>query len=195
MNDATIGLVLCGGQSSRMGLDKGLIQNRNMAWVVIALKKLNEAVNKSYISLNLSQTGEYKKILSENKIIFDASHLNVKGPLLGILSAHLQFPEKNIIVLACDMLEIEINTIKRLLGYFTNQSAICFSFQGKPEPLLGIYSSQALKQIYKLYYDGNLMKFSMMHVLELVNAEFIMLNESEFRAFKNYNSPTDLPTF
>lgn len=194
MNDETIGLVLCGGQSSRMGLDKGLILKSNMAWVEIAFRKLNEVVNKSYISINISQSEQYKRIISKNEIILDSSNLNLKGPLLGILSAHLQFPEKNIIVLACDMLEIEIDTIKRLLGCFTNQSAICFSFHNQAEPLLGIYSSHALKQIYKLYNEGSLLKFSMIYVLGLVNAEFVMLNEIEFRSFKNYNSPTDLPT-
>ncbi len=190
--NSLIGLVLCGGQSSRMKTDKGLIQNQNATWAQIAFEKLQTNIEEVFVSVNHSQSEDYLKIFKEKQLIFDNQNVAIKGPLLGLLSAHLQFPDNDILVLACDIVNIKENTIRTLIDNFHNQTAICYSFNSQTEPLVGIYSATALKQIHKLYLNNNLLKYSMMHVLEITNAELLPLTEKDFLQFKNYNSPEDI---
>ncbi|MFN0050047.1 MAG: molybdenum cofactor guanylyltransferase [Cytophagales bacterium] len=190
--NSTIGLVLCGGQSARMGSDKGLIKNNNISWSIFAFGKLSASNLETFISINSSQIADYEDLFRGDSLIVDNKELQIKGPLLGILSAHLKYPEKNILVLACDMLDITNENISHLLTTFKHQNAICYAYQNSPEPLLGIYSSSGLKNIYQKYTSGNLLKFSMMHMLELLEADFLPLSDREFVHFKNYNSPQDL---
>ncbi len=190
--NSLIGLVLCGGQSSRMKTDKGLIRNENATWAQIAFEKLQTDIKEVFVSINHSQSEEYLKIFREKQLIFDDQNVAVKGPLLGLLSTHLQFPDNDILVLACDIVNIKYGIIRTLVDNFQDQPAICYSFNSQPEPLVGIYSATALKQIHKLYLDNSLRKYSMMHILEITNARLLPLTEKDFPQFKNYNSPEEI---
>jgi molybdenum cofactor guanylyltransferase len=191
-NKELIGLVLCGGMSERMGSDKGLIQNNNISWSIFGFGKLSATNLNIYVSVNSSQLTEYEDLFHKDLLIVDKENVSIRGPLLGLLSAHLQFPDKNILVLACDMLDITNENINLLISKFDGQNALCYKFKDSPEPLLAIYSYSALQLIFEKYESGQLMKFSMMHVLDELSADFIDLSDEDFVAFKNYNSPQDL---
>src|SRR5215210_5197976 len=99
------GVVLCGGQSTRMGTDKGLLQLNGKTWVQHTSDKLSSLQIPVVVSLNKKQPDGYSKIFSSDKLIIDDESLSLKGPLLGLMSVHQQLKQEDLLVLACDMLE------------------------------------------------------------------------------------------
>jgi molybdopterin-guanine dinucleotide biosynthesis protein A len=186
-----VGLVLSGGQSTRMGFDKGLISHETTTWVQIAYEKLKEVVADVFVSINSLQSKEYTELLGEETIILDNPKIPVKGPLLGILSAHLKNPDQDLLVMACDMRDLSPAIIQKLVSNYVGQTALTYSNEEYAEPLMGIYSSPALKTTYQSFLNGETNRFSMMYILDKIKAEHVMIPTSELPKFKNYNSIHD----
>jgi molybdenum cofactor guanylyltransferase len=184
------GLVLCGGQSSRMGTDKGLIQKSGRAWAEIAYNKLNDLGIPVCISIHPAQQQTYQPIFPESTFIIDS--LPLRGPLAGLLSAHQKFPQHHWLVLACDLPDMTIPVLQELLrNYHQNPDYECFVFanENEPEPLCGIYRATGLRRIMNLFGQNLLKRHSMKHVLEISKSRVLALPDEWKPAFKNYNSP------
>lgn len=97
------GVILCGGQSSRMGTDKGMLPYNSITWAQLAADKLAALQLPVVISVNEQQYCFYKSRLPQFNIIQDNNFLQIGEPLKGILSVHLQYPSDDLLVLACDM--------------------------------------------------------------------------------------------
>lgn len=181
-----IGLVLCGGESKRMGSDKGLLLKNNIPWsaiVVNEVKKLNIPV---YISINSTQLTNYKSAFSEDKLILDA--VEAKGPLTGLLSAHKAFPDKDILIVACDMIDIKSVILRELLENYMNSPSFDFyTFINNNfcEPLCSIYCWKRLAEVNKKLDSGSLKTFSLLKILEAGNTKSNSIIESKY--FNNYN--------
>ncbi|GGH03137.1 hypothetical protein [Pedobacter zeae] len=50
--------------------------------------------------------------------MIDNQSVDIKGPLLGVLSAHSSNPEEDLFLLGCDMLLIEIKFLEKLIRSF-----------------------------------------------------------------------------
>src|SRR6478609_4900993 len=103
-----IAVVLCGGQSMRMGTDKGLIKQDSITWSELACNKLASLQLPVVLSVNKQQYRAYAAIHQSTLLIQDDDALDIGGPLKGILSVHLQAAEKDLMVLACDMPDMQI---------------------------------------------------------------------------------------
>jgi len=188
------GVVLCGGQSTRMGTDKGLLEKGNLTWAEIAFRKLASLKIPVIVSVNKSQVDAYSKIFSSGELIVDDESIPVKGPLLGLLSAHKNYCKEDLLVLACDMIEINQVLLNNLVDAYNKAffDVYVFVTGTKLQPLFGIYTSKGLKKIDDLMKQQQLEKFSMMHVLESLNTKCIEVAEPSFHLFNNYNSEEDL---
>ena len=76
-----IGVVLCGGQSFRMGADKGLLKNETGVWARIAYDKLAALNIPVRVSVNDNQYSSYADIFSPEELITDDTTFQVRGPL------------------------------------------------------------------------------------------------------------------
>lgn len=189
------GIILCGGKSSRMGSDKGLLSTSGITWAETACLKLAPFVSSLAISVNGEQTNSYKDYFPENQLIIDNTELNIGGPLCGLLSAHLLKPEEDLFLFACDLLFMESIVFEKLLVLkkeFPNNGAYVFVNEKEVEPLCGIYTANALKLILASYREGNLGKQSMKHVLEMINTYRTELPDEWQNYFKNINSRQEL---
>ena len=189
-----IGVVLCGGQSSRMGTDKGLLKLHANTWAQTAVDKLAELQLPVIISVNKNQYPDYATIFSPQQLITDNETLEIKGPLGGLLSVHLQHPAEHLLLLACDMPLMETNLLKELISIYNQQTADAFVYtnDGEPEPLCGIYKSAGLQYILQLYQSNQLAKHSMKFMLEHVNTHFIPLTDDNKKCFRNFNAHAEL---
>jgi len=197
-----VGVVLSGGQSSRMGTDKGLIRLEARNWAQTACEKLTALDLPVMVSVNAGQYETYASIFSVDRLIQDDDGLHLKGPLLGVLSAHQRFPQDDLFVLACDMPLVEQSVLQQLYQAWQVLSeegadapakdACLYVNRNQPEPLCAIYSARGLAFIVQLYQAQRLQKFSMKHMLEQLDAQYIPLQPTQERSFRNFNAHAEL---
>src|SRR5579872_6321749 len=93
-----IGVVLCGGQSSRMGRDKGLIGRDGICWAVRMGRLLALSGLPVVYSIREGQESAYLTVLPDGCLIADA--MDIGGPLNGLLSVRQRFPGRDLLLLA-----------------------------------------------------------------------------------------------
>ena len=175
-----------------MGRDKGLIETNGKPWARIALEKLNAVGVNALVSVNPHQVHEYQLYFNKQELILDRADLRIQGPLIGVLSTYLSHPE-DIVVLACDMINMEPFILKRLLEEYQQNNAEAIAFKGENvEPLCAIYSARSLRKIKSLYDAGSLENHSMKNILEIVESIYLPINEDWRPLFKNSNSLEEL---
>jgi molybdopterin-guanine dinucleotide biosynthesis protein A len=187
------GLVLCGGQSTRMGNDKGMMAYQSLSWAQYLSLLLNTFCDEVFVSINDSQHEKYVQLFPEKNLIYDNTTLTINGPLLGIMSAHLQYTNESFLVLACDMIDMNNEVLSFLLQEFNSnkRDATVFVHNLHVEPLCGIYTSGALNALYKKWMERQLTKHSMHFALEQLNTHYITMPDSFVKAFANYNTLQD----
>jgi molybdopterin-guanine dinucleotide biosynthesis protein A len=190
-----LGIILCGGQSSRMGTDKGLLKQEAKTWAQTAMEKLSVLQIPIQVSVNAAQQPEYAKVFQPQLLIVDNPAAAVRGPLLGVLSAHLQNPGEDLFLLACDLPLMDPNLIKELYALYQQSNkydVYIFSNNKEPEPLCGIYTASALQKIIALQKQDKLVKHSMKFVLgQLIVCE-VAVHESQKTSFRNFNAHAEL---
>jgi molybdopterin-guanine dinucleotide biosynthesis protein A len=190
-----LGIILCGGESTRMGSDKGLLILNEKTWTQRALENLSLLGIPVKISVNYNQYPHYKSEFPSVELIVDEPSLAVKGPLLGVLSSHLKYPYEDLFILACDMPLMEPDLLNELYSRYQHQTtsgAIVFTNNGEWEPLCGIYSATGLSYILSLLRSGQIMQHSMKNVLEHLITKSIPLRSEQKNAFRNFNSRAEL---
>lgn len=189
-----LGIVLCGGQSLRMGTDKGLLSHQNKLWATLAADKLSPLGIPVKFSVNATQKANYTNYFDEEQLIVDHPSLDIKGPLLGVLSAHLANPKEDLFLLACDMLMMETRLLEKLVCSTKSTAFDAFIFKNRQqqEPLCGIYRSGGLKKILELLNKGNLAKHSMKYVLSNLNVSETPVEEKDYPCFGNFNSQEEV---
>jgi molybdenum cofactor guanylyltransferase len=190
-----LGIVLCGGQSTRMGTDKGLIVNEARTWAQSAVDKLSTLHLPVKISVNEKQYNDYCKVFAADDLVTDATSLAVGGPLLGVLSAHLKHPTSDLFLLACDMLLMDAILLKELYNTAVQQKnyeAYVFSNNNEAEPLCGIYTAVGLSKIIAALKNHQLQKHSMKFALNMLTTFSTPLQETQKKYFRNFNAHAEL---
>jgi molybdenum cofactor guanylyltransferase len=178
-----------------MGRDKGLIRSAaGESWVGLAIKKMAFLKIPVSISINADQTAVYKHDFPEIQLIPDDSDLTVGGPLLGLLSAHRKAPADDLIVLACDLPQMEPGLLTDLQECRDSIDAdvYLYAMNHEWEPLCGIYTAAALRKIMLLYNGGQLERHSMKYVLGQLQVKVLDIPKDKIGCFANINAPSDL---
>jgi molybdopterin-guanine dinucleotide biosynthesis protein A len=194
MESRLVGVIMCGGLSTRMGKDKGLIIEQGVTWVERTHQKLSNLKIPVYISVNEAQVSGYRKILPCEILIPDT--VEIPGPLKGILTAFIHLRGKDLLVMATDLQDISVDSISALLQrYYLSKpqyDIYAYSNKGRPEPLMAIYTHTLLEKIYNTALKGGLVNYSLQHILKKENTSLQELHPGQEKDFKNYNSPADL---
>jgi len=188
------GVILCGGQSARMGTDKGLLSLQDRTWAQTAMEKMIGLALPVVFSVNEQQFNNYAAIFPVNQLIKDNPVLDTRGPLRGVLSIHLQYPAEDLFVLACDMPLMETAVLKQLQAQFEKHAADAYVFTNDEafEPLCAIYTAKGLSRILELQKNKQLLKHSMKYVLEQLHPVSIALTMDQKKYFRNFNAHAEL---
>lgn len=188
------GAILCGGQSTRMHKDKGLLMAGRFTWAEKMARMLEPIVNNLVISVNPEQHA-YQSELGGYTLITDDALLDIYGPLHGLLSVHQQFPEDDIFLLACDMQKMQPEVLQILSEkYSENREFEAWVFvepDGSPEPLAAIYSAKALASILAKHRQMPLPRHSMKYVLDQLKVYSLSIPEAWTECFANFNTPPE----
>jgi molybdenum cofactor guanylyltransferase len=151
---AISGLVLCGGQSVRMGRDKAFMTYHHLPQYAHVANMMKLFCNDIFISCNAQQKSLFKQ---DYKLIEDNATFKNAGPMTGLLSAFQQVSNTGFLVLGCDYPNFTHADMKALLRA-RNESfdAVCFYNQasGFDEPLLAIYEKQCAPLLFDFYRNG-----------------------------------------
>jgi molybdenum cofactor guanylyltransferase len=189
-----LGTVLCGGESKRMGMDKGLLPSGDLTWSQLACKKLEDVGLPIVISINASQQQSYLNYFDASQLITDHPILGINGPLTGLLSVHLKYPTDSLLTLGCDMLLMESRILKLLIQTFNDNpdyDVYVFSNDHNLEPLCAIYTPSGLSSILHQHQQGGLTSHSMKFTISLLKAFVIPIHEGDKKLFSNFNTQTD----
>ena len=188
------GVVLSGGQSKRMGTDKGLLLIENKSWVKNAADKLQPLCNQVVVSINPHQA-DYSSEFPSSMLVEDNASIQVNGPLHGLLSVHSAYPDEDLFILACDMVAMHPMVLEALLETYQNKpghEVYVFNNDDGYQPVAGIYTSGLLSKILLQSRLGILSKFSLKHVLEHSNTFLLPVSEQWNQYFVNYNYKEDI---
>ena len=190
MNSRTnlLGVVLCGGESKRMGKDKGLLPLNGGTWVEHIEQKLKAQSLSTVISINEKQQQTYSQLFSNEELILD--ELPMHGPLNGLLTVHQKFPGKNLLLMACDLIDMDENILQELINTYEKNDAEYFAYEENNffQPMCSIYTAPALASLLVKLKSGSLANYSFQYILN--NGNTFRLQNPRPKAFTNYNSAT-----
>lgn len=181
-----LGVVLCGGESKRMGTDKGLIEKNGKTWAQVIGDKLQSAGLEVLYSINAQQLHAYQSYIPPDRLIID--NIEIHGPLKGLLSVHETHSDRDILLMACDLIEMDEKTLSVLIEHYQSNATSDFVvYQHEfAEPFCAIYTSRGLQPVLDRARKHQLAKFSFQSIFEDGNTSRLPVLNS--RSFNNYNT-------
>lgn len=179
-----LGVILSGGESSRMGEDKGLMSFRNQPLISYSISVLQKVTKDIVIS-----TSELKYEQFGFPLIPDLIP-NI-GPIGGLYSVMKQVESDKYFIVACDMPNTSENLAKELIQYCSHFDIVVPIYKNKTEPLLCIYSRNILPIVEEQISKGD---YKLINLLKQCKTKYIeTTNFSEMKTdyFKNINTPED----
>ncbi|NUM63062.1 MAG: molybdenum cofactor guanylyltransferase, partial [Ignavibacteriaceae bacterium] len=134
------GIILAGGKSKRMGLNKSFLKVGEVTMIERTTELMKSLFDRVILITNTPD--EYKFLGIE---MFEDIYKNV-GPLAGIHSglAH-SITDKNFII-SCDIPFVNKGVIEFIINYKTNKSITITKADGFVQQLCGLYSKQDLQE-------------------------------------------------
>jgi molybdopterin-guanine dinucleotide biosynthesis protein A len=184
------GLLLAGGQSSRMGHDKALliIGDRGLSQAAYALALLQRFCAQTFLSLRDGQDipcgAEGVPVLRDEAA--------AEGPMAGLLAAFREAPDAAWLVLACDLPFIHSGLLAQLVERHQMEPTLPFvafaaATDGRPEPLCAIYGPSAGPILARYAARG---QFSPRRIM--IEESALLLELEDAAALSNVNTPQDL---
>jgi len=177
------GIVLAGGQSSRMRQDKGLMKFQGISLVQIAVDRLAACCEEVFISVNQQQVEAYQ---SFGNLIIDQHE--PEGPLGGILSVFEQI-EGPLLVTAVDLPLLSETELNQLLAHHSPEFPVTAFFdqqENRWEALVTLWEQEAYDRL-RDYFSKK--KRSVQRFLNEIHAHKVGIENRE--AFVNVNARED----
>ena len=169
-----------------MGRDKALLERDGQSQLAYIVGLLNGSVDKVFVSTRRDQENDEERSHYE-QIVDRYSDL---GPVAGILSALQEYPDVDWLVVACDLPNIDEQTITHLLQQRGSEqpfTAYISSHDGLPEPLCALYRSGCAGIIEEFVDAGVNCPRKI-----LIRSDTCLLEQPDPRSLDNVNTPDDL---
>ncbi len=180
------GLVLAGGQSRRMGRDKALLQRDGRTQLHLAVELLQGVTEQQFVSTRAQQQDDAER----QRFAQIVDRYDDIGPIAGILSALETHPEVDWLVLACDLPNLDRQTLDHLIAHAAVEkpfTAFRSSHDGLPEPLCAIFRAHSAA-IIRAFVEGGLVCPRKI----LIRSDTMLLQQPNPAALDNVNTPDDL---
>jgi molybdopterin-guanine dinucleotide biosynthesis protein A len=182
------GVILAGGKSSRMGVNKSFLKLGSQTIIERIVDLMKSIFSEVIIITN--NPDEYKFL---NLPLYEDIY-KWKGPLAGIHSALTHSQTDIIFVLSCDVPLMSKEMIEHIIEYKTDKSIVFCEAAGYHQPLVGIYSKKILCEIEEFISDNEISDKSFHQFLKIADAEIIHPEKLSFykdEIFFNVNRPED----
>lgn len=179
-------IVLCGGKSTRMGTDKGMVQIMGRTMVEHVIAHVRPLCNRILISTNFDV---YKYLGYE--VIKD--QWQDFGPAAGILSCLYASDTESNLVISCDLPMATTSLFEKLYGYSVDADITVPRINTHFQPLCGYYRTNIRDQFKDFLLSGEKsMQFIIQYFnFRLISQEMVPGINLE-KELQNFNSPEDL---
>lgn len=175
--------ILCGGKSSRMLSEKGLVLYKKKPLIEHVIAAVLPISSNIQLITN-SHDYDYLNCKIINDIQLD------KGPIGGIYSALANSDSEINLILSCDIPLISTEILLELIEkHNTNFEISIFKDANQMHPLIGIYSKNILPILKRAIEEKEL---KMMNLFPKVKHQLIEIKDENKHNFKNINTVTEL---
>lgn len=181
------GIILAGGESSRMGADKAFLDISGTPVIGRVLRVLSGLFRRIIIVTNSPE--RYKGY--DARVVKDS--LGIRGPLTGIYSGMLASGDEYNFVVACDMPFLNPGLVSYISGLAEGYDAVVPRVGGLPEPLHAVYRISLLPAMEKRLHGGKRQITGIFSdaLVRYVSEEEIRRIDPELRSFVNLNTPEE----
>ena len=195
-------IILCGGQSRRMGQDKGSMIIQDKPMIKHVLSTLNHHINEVVIVLNdKDRISKYGEFINPDDYDYNLTicedEIKNKGPLPGIMTGLSHITSDYSLILPCDSPYVSANYITTIFNEIEKEyQAIVPYHDGEnklktSEPLHSIYNRNIIPTIEEL------LSHDVLHIkglIEKIDAKFVLIDNKkiEKKEFRNLNRPEDI---
>ncbi len=195
-------IILCGGQSRRMGRDKGSMIIQDKPMIKHILSTLNHQINEAIIVLNdEDRIDKYKEFIDPKDYTYTITFLEDivknKGPMPGIMTGLSQIKSEYALILPCDSPYVSKDYINAIFSEIDGnyQAVVPYHDENNKlktsEPLHSIYNKSIIPEIEELINKDVL---HIKGLIEKIDAKFVLIDNKkiEKKEFKNLNRPEDI---
>ena len=147
------GLVVCGGNSSRMGTDKSMLIYHKKPQRYHLYEMLQPFCEKIFISCNEKQVNDMEQGYD---ILPDLHAYTNIGPMAALLTAFRQYPGNDLLVIGCDYPFLTSNDLYSFLPCCNGETSAAFYNENEDiyEPLIAYYHRNAMKRLSDMHLKG-----------------------------------------
>lgn len=181
------GVILAGGESSRMGRNKALLEVNGERMVETAYRRMAELFDEVLLVTN---TPEIYDFIPCRKITDIYPGM---GPLGGIHAALSTCAAGRAFVTACDMPGLNPRLIRELSNMPGGVDVVIPETPGGLEPLHAVYAKSCLPKMEAMLKSGErrILSFFDLAQIRLVPRSKISLLDPDYASFRNVNTPED----
>ncbi|MCK9209306.1 MAG: molybdenum cofactor guanylyltransferase [Ignavibacteriaceae bacterium] len=183
----TTGIILAGGESSRMGMNKALLRIDDKTSIQIILEKMKKIFENVLISAN--EPALYGTL--QTQIIPDI--ITNHGPLSGVHAGLSVSLTEKVFFVPCDLPLMSARMIRYFLEHNTNAEIILPKIQNIPRYDFGIFNRSVITKIER-EINGDDPNPSLRKLVKTGNTEYIEVEKLPFfdkNFFLNMNNPAE----
>jgi molybdopterin-guanine dinucleotide biosynthesis protein A len=185
------GIVLCGGQSSRMGRPKAWLPFGEELMLPRVVRLLREAVEPVVVVAAPDQ--DVPPVPAEVSVVRDEER--GRGPLQGLAAGleALRGQTDAVYLSSCDVPFLRVAFVRRLIELMGDH-AICVPRVGEyHHPLAAVYRVGVLESVRRLLVENRLRPFYLFDAVptRVVEAAELVDVDSTFQSLRNLNTPED----
>lgn len=179
------GIILAGGNSSRMGADKGLLDLNGKKIVEYIIEQLKPNVGELIIIANNKNYDGFGFQVYQDLV-------EPCGPMGGIFTALEKSQTENNLIVSCDIPNITSEIIAFIIANTGTEEALVPIHNLYTEPLCAVYKKSAAVKFRHLLDTGN---YKMKNALKTLNTRYIDVSghpSYSENIFSNINTPQEL---
>ncbi len=185
-----VAVCLCGGNSSRMGEPKFLLNYHGLPQFQQIQAYMEQLGIPCYLSCKTKQSHLFPE---GAPLLFDTDIFANAGPMSGLLSAAKELEGKAILLIGCDYPLVQLPHLRMLANsYLALTETCCYYnfYEQRPECLLAVYHPNDIEQIRLEFVEG---KQSLTNFLNQISCLKIVPENAQI--LQSFNSPADVKDF
>jgi len=185
--DDVTGVILAGGQSSRMGSNKALLPYRGGRFIEAIYRQMSGLFGEVLVVTNTPEQYQFLPC----RMVADV-HPGM-GALAGLHAGLHYSSNQHVFAVACDMPYLNDRLIKAMLARRRQADLIIPNGEKGPEPLHAVYSKRCLSAMEAALLSGRrrIVSFFSEVLVEYVDQNVISHMDPSFKSFRNINTPQD----